>query len=119
MPPTLTSVKQYFETQIARAEAVGLPGPGCFVANSATEVAPRDVDVMTCVQHHNDRLRTGFTDALTRSSTSLSASEAAALAELMVIFTNGLWTMSRSVGDAGVLRRAVETFLNILAENMK
>lgn len=115
----LTSVKQYFETQIARAEAVGLPGPGCFVANSATEVAPRDVDVMTCVQHHNDRLRTGFTDALTRSSTSLSASEAAALAELMVIFTNGLWTMSRSVGDAGVLRRAVETFLNILAENMK
>lgn len=112
----LTSVAAYFETQIAYGEATGLPGPGCFVANAATEVAPGDADVMAKVQHHNDRLREGFSAALQRSAPDLDAGDARDLAEVMTIFTNGLWTLSRSVSDADVLRRAVRSFLNLLAE---
>ena len=38
----LKSIAAYFEFQISQGEIAGLPGPGCFVANSATEVAPHD-----------------------------------------------------------------------------
>ncbi len=115
----LISVSAYFGQQIARGEAQGLPGPGCFVANSATEVAPEDTDVMAQVHHHNDRLRRGFKGALQQSAPNLDRDKAIELAEVMVIFTTGLWTMSRSVSDADLLRRAVRNFLSLLTESIK
>ena len=112
----LKSVAEYFEIQISRAEAAGLPGPGCFVVNSATEVAPSDPDVMLEVKRHNDRLKRGFAGALRASMPSLDESEVSSLSELMVIYTNGLWTLSRGVNNADTLRRAVRTFLNLLTK---
>lgn len=114
----LTSVATYFETQITSGEAAGLPGPGCFVANSATEVAPNDADVMALVRSHNDRLRQGFAATLHQSGPTLAEDEVRERAEVMVIFTNGLWTLSRTVSDADVLRHAVSSFLNLLQEGM-
>lgn len=111
----LTSIAIYFERQITLGETVGLPGPGCFVANSATEVAPTDVEVMQQVKHHNDRLKRGFASALKTSMPSVKTDRAANLAEVMLIFTNGLWTQSRSVDNAEILRRAVKNFLSLLA----
>ncbi len=113
----LQSVATYFETQITNGAAAGFPGPGCFVANSATEVAPSDADVMALVTHHNDRLRQGFARALVQSAPEFDHDRARDLVEMMVIFTNGLWTMSRSVDDAGVLRRAVSDFLRLITEH--
>ena len=110
----LTSVAAYFERQIVSGEAAGLPGPGCFVANSATEVAPDDAHVMALVHQHNDRLKQGFAGALRQSAPALDQERVLELAEVMVIFTNGLWTRSRSVSDANVLRRAVDGFLGLL-----
>lgn len=115
----LTSVAKYFERQISNGEAAGLPGPGCFVANSATEAAPDDADVMALVLQHNDRLRRGFAAALRRSAPAMDRDRVSDLAEVMVIFTNGLWSMSRSVSDADVLRRAVANFLTLLTDNAK
>lgn len=112
----LKSVAKYFEIQISRAEAAGLPGPGCFVANSATEVAPGDPDVMLQVKRHNDRLKRGFAGALTASMPCLDKDKLSDLAEVMVIFTNGLWTLSRAVNNADMLRRAVRNFLYLLTE---
>ncbi len=113
----LSSVSDYFERQISLGEAAGLPGPGCFVANSATEVAPSEPDVLAQVEHHNNRLRTGFLNALQGSAPELDQVTADKLADVMVIFTNGLWTMSRSVPDGDDLRRAVRTFLDLIAES--
>lgn len=115
----LQSVSEYFERQIKRAESAGLPGPGCFVANSATEVAPDDPDVMERVTTHNNRLRQGFAGALQQSVPALERDQALELAEVMTIFTNGLWVMSRNVSDGSVLRRAVHSFLGILEETAK
>jgi TetR/AcrR family transcriptional regulator, transcriptional repressor for nem operon len=115
----LASVATYFERQIARGEAAALPGPGCFVANSATEVAPGDADVMAQVHRHNDRLRQGFAGALHQSAPTLDRNRVTELAELMVIFTNGLWTLSRSVSDADTLRRAVRNVLHLLTESTR
>lgn len=116
---TLQSVLDYFERQISLAESVGLPGPGCFVANSATEVAPGDPDVMAEVAQHNDRLRRGFASVLRNTIPHVEAQRTNEIADVMVIFTNGLWTTSRTVSDGDVLRKAVHSFLILLKDTLK
>lgn len=116
---TLESVSDYFERQISLGESVGLPGPGCFVANSATEVAPGDPDVMAKVARHNDRLWQGFELALQNTAPHLEPQKTRELADVMVIFTNGLWTKSRTVSDGDVLRNAVQSFLTLLTDSQK
>jgi len=106
------SVAEYFEVQISLAEASDGPRPGCFVANAATEVAPHDTAVLARVQAHNDRLISGFRNVLrTEASATLSDEKAADIAMALCVFTNGLWSASRTVSDAGALRRAVTTYL--------
>lgn len=57
-------IKRYFYDQIVLAEQVGLPGPGCFIANCMTELAPHDAEIKEIVMAHHDRLRRGFAYAL-------------------------------------------------------
>lgn len=119
---TLSQVARYFEHQISNGEAMGLPGPGCFVANSATEVAPVDPDTMDEVRKHNMRLHQGFRRAIKNefvANPSLQDRDIEALAELMVIFTNGLWSTSRTVTDAAQLRVSVAKFLEMIKETAK
>ncbi len=117
----LASVAAYFETQIAWGEAEGLPGPGCFVANAATEVAPVDADVKAQVEHHNNRLRAGFTAALQNQGggqDGKNKERVSELADVMVIFTNGLWSMSRVESEADRLRHAAATFLCLIEKEL-
>lgn len=74
---------------------------------------------MLLVKRHNDRLKRGFAGALTASMPSIDEGKASNLAEVLVIFTNGLWTLSRSVSSADPLRRAVRNFLHLLSDNTK
>ena len=112
----LSSVGAYFETQIALGEAEGLPGPGCLIANSATEVAPYDAEVMLQVTSHNTRLKRGFSAALQNSMPYLDTGKTDEMAQISVIFTNGLWTMSRSISNADTLRCTAKSFLSLLSE---
>ncbi|MEL7313155.1 MAG: TetR/AcrR family transcriptional regulator [Pseudomonadota bacterium] len=113
----LSDVAAYFDRQIDNGTALGLPGPGCFVANSATEVAPADAEVLAKVEQHNQRLKVGFANALQRSRPDLDRERVNHLSDVMMVFTNGLWTLSRNVSDAEVLRRAAREFLTLLAES--
>lgn len=110
---TLADVAAYFETQIALAEDMGLPGPGCFVANAATEMAPHDADVRARVDAHNCRLREGFRNALftTRTLKTSTDNDVAEMADALLMFATGLWSMSRVAADAGVLRSSVTAIL--------
>ena len=113
----LSDVADYFEHQISRAERAGLPGPGCFVANAAVEMAPHDADVRRKVSEHNDRLRRGFASAIGNSrspATDRNDPEIARLAEIMVVFATGLWSLSRVVGDADELRLSVNDFIDLI-----
>lgn len=114
----LQTVALYYEHLIAQGDAARLPGPGCFVVNSATEMAPHDADVMAKVDHHNTRLRKGFANAVHNSAAALDRGRAAELAEVMVVFTAGLWTLSRSVDEAETLRRTVRRFLHLIADGI-
>ncbi len=118
----LASISRYFETQIALAETSGLPGPGCFVANSATEVAPHDQEVLAQVALHNGRLLAGFRNALMNSAgsgQSRTQDEIEALASALLIFSTGLWSTSRNTSDSAVLREAVKAFLLSIESRLK
>lgn len=118
----LSDVAGYFEQQISLAEAGGLPGSGCFVVNSLSEVAPHDEDVMALSLQHNNRLHTGFVQAINNSCTpsaSLTTKEIQQLAETMVVFTSGLWTLSRSVNKASSLRSTADQFLSLIRSKLK
>jgi len=109
---TINDIAAYFEHQITSAEQNGLPGPGCFVANSATEVAPHDVDVRAKIDAHHNRLRKGFAQALQNASG--NNADQSALAEAIVIFATGLWSISRVTNDGDQLRKTVASFLDML-----
>ncbi|KZL13250.1 HTH-type transcriptional repressor ComR [Pseudovibrio sp. Ad26] len=111
---TLEQVAGYFETQISRAEATGLPGPGCLVANSATEVAPHDTEVLAKVEAHNTRLKLGFLNALQNEDPAGNPEELEILAGLLVVFTNGLWSTSRLTKDGDFLRASTLQFLKTI-----
>ncbi|MEM8540251.1 MAG: TetR/AcrR family transcriptional regulator [Pseudomonadota bacterium] len=115
----IRQIADYFEHQIALAERAGLPSNGCFVANASTEVAPQDADVAGKVNQHNDRLAAGFSQALRNSNSNLATKNIEQLAEVIVVFANGLWSLSRSVTDAAVLRDRVTTFLTLIREQLK
>ena len=94
----LETIADYFEFQIARAEEGGLPGPGCLVANTLTEIAPHKEDVMAATRAHNDRLQIGFIYALSNANkAALGEDDLNNLANLLVMSAQGLWSLSRSV----------------------
>jgi TetR/AcrR family transcriptional regulator, transcriptional repressor for nem operon len=109
---TLSEVAAYLETQIAAAEIAGLPGPGCFVANAATETAPHDPEIRKLVQQHNGRLKRGFAAIVEKAARRPSSNEVDRLATTFVVFANGLWSMSRVTADAHELRAAAKQFLD-------
>jgi TetR/AcrR family transcriptional regulator, transcriptional repressor for nem operon len=112
---TLSNVESYFEHQIAGAEAAGLPGPGCFVANAATEVAPHNESVRDLVQAHNARLKRGFANALSNSCAEpLPADALDGLAMTIVLFANGLWSASRVIENGDELRTVAADFIKLI-----
>lgn len=111
---TLKDIAAYFEQQISLAEESGLPGPGCLVANSATEVAPHDRDVQRKIDAHNNRLRRGFSAAIRNSADGVSPRRSRQLADAVLVFATGLWALSRVTSDAQELRRTAATFLDLV-----
>jgi TetR/AcrR family transcriptional regulator, transcriptional repressor for nem operon len=110
----LSAIGDFFECQIARAEAAGLPGPGCLVANATTETAPRDPQIADEVAAHHARLKAGFAQALTNENQTVTHAEVDALADFLVVAAQGLWSMSRTVTSAAPLRAHVSTILSLL-----
>lgn len=111
---SLKDIAAYFEHQISAAEEIGLPGPGCFVANSATEIAPHDTDVKQKIDHHHARLRRGFRNALRNSFKTAPDDTLNQYAGALLVFATGLWTLSRVTSDATSLRKTASTFLELM-----
>ncbi len=115
---SLQEIEQYFETQIALAEQSGLPGPGCMVANAATETAPHDDMAAEEVRLHMKRLTTGFSNALDNAAPNLPIEEREALADFLASFAQGLWSLSRTVSDPSILRLQATTAISLLKERI-
>lgn len=105
-------VASYFEMQISKAEMMGLPGPGCLVANTTTETVANETAVANCIEEHMQRLQSGFANVL--RSEAYSPDNVEEVSRVMVVFTQGLWSTSRISKDANQLRQSVNTFLKLI-----
>ncbi|AME28364.2 hypothetical protein AXG89_31705 (plasmid) [Burkholderia sp. PAMC 26561] len=117
----LNAVHAYFEFQISRGVAKGLPGSGCLFANTMTELAPHDHLAMAKVREHNARLTAGFYQVLGNENAAekrLGGVELHALAVMMTTSTQGLWSISRTVDDSAVLRRIVCTLISLVTDRV-
>jgi TetR/AcrR family transcriptional regulator, transcriptional repressor for nem operon len=117
----LDEISAYFEYQIARAEAAGLPGHGCLVANTLTEIGPHDATVMKALKAHNARLQAGFLHALRNADQRPGGRvqyEIETMAYTLTVFAQGLWSMSRAVSSAALLRGSVKFLLSQIREDL-
>jgi TetR/AcrR family transcriptional regulator, transcriptional repressor for nem operon len=100
-------IRDYFEIQIATGEAAGLPGPGCLVANTMVEVGPHDEVFAQLVATHLRRLTAGFRQVLVNEQRRLkpkASLDMDSLAFGLTVSTQGLWSVSRTVDRADLLR---------------
>jgi len=116
---SLTDIAAFFEIQIARAEAGGLPGPGCLFVNTMAEVAPHDPGVEALTAAHDLRLRRGFANALAGSAGGGADGRLIDdLATMMTASAHGLWSMSRAILDAAPLRRAAACLIDLVQRRL-
>lgn len=114
----LSAITGYLEQQIARAITVGLPGPGCLLANTMTEIAPHDAQIEGVIDAHLTRLRQGFNRALRHAAGADSRCTAGQLDDLawfLTVSAQGLWSVSRTVRNPAALFR----FAAMLDETVK
>ncbi|MEM7251263.1 MAG: TetR/AcrR family transcriptional regulator [Pseudomonadota bacterium] len=116
---TIAAIVQYFSCQIDRGSERGLPGPGCLVANTATELGPHDERARKLVRRHHDRLRAGFRTAIANSAPHLTEVACDELAEFLVTSAQGLWSFSRTVNHAEPLRRYAHTLMTLIEERLE
>ena len=106
LPETRDPLQHYFDFQIDRAVALGLPGPGCLIANTSCEPIAAKDEVAERVTAHVERLQALFVGALKAfASDEVPKSRIVRVSRTLAIATQGFWTWSRTIGDERVLRR--------------
>lgn len=116
----LAAIDRFFTIQIARGVAAGLPGPGCFIANTMTECAAAEPTFAGIIDGHLARLTAGFANALANEAAARGADDVdiAALAEFLTISAQGLWAYSRRVSDAQALATYKENLVAMIDERL-
>ena len=103
----IAEIRQFFETQIACAERAGLPGPGCLIANTMVEAGPHDERLGALVAAHLSRMTKGFRRALNNERRHRKFESSGAVSDLafsLMVSAQGLWSVSRVVTQASILR---------------
>jgi TetR/AcrR family transcriptional regulator, transcriptional repressor for nem operon len=114
-------IRQYFETQIARAEAAGLPGPGCLVANTMVEVGPHDLEFGRLVAAHLSRLTNGFWQAIENERCRREPPPTVDVTKLafhLTVSAQGLWSFSRTTTQADLLRAYARELVDMIEEKL-
>ncbi|MEM7635100.1 MAG: TetR/AcrR family transcriptional regulator [Pseudomonadota bacterium] len=118
----LETIEAYLLFQLSHLDDDRLPGPGCLVANTMTELGPHDRDIHDAVNAHNVRLQNGFYQVLKRANKSTSPLSPDQLGELAVFLTmsvQGLWSFSRSAESVEPLRQYARTLVDLVKSRLR
>lgn len=114
----LSSIEAYFDFFIALHEKRGMLGPGCFIANTMTELAPHHADAQRIVKAHSSDLKAAFETSLAQAKRTndiqVDKTEIAEIAEFLVTSSQGLWSYGKSISDIRILKRFKNTLLELL-----
>lgn len=105
----MAAIGEYFAFFIDRHRKHGLPGPGCFLANSVTEVAPHSLGALETASAHRRELQQGFKAALCRAARDLDAhpgpDDLDSLANFLSVASQGLWSYARAMDNLAELEQ--------------
>lgn len=115
----LYPIAAYFDYFISLHEKHGLPGPGCFIASTMTELAHHHPDTRRVVNEHSAALKAAFETSLAAAcrtgNTRLDKAEIAGIAEFLVTSSQGLWSYGKSISDIRILKEFKGTLLALLS----
>ena len=115
-------IRSFLATQIDRAVATGLPGPGCLIANLMVETPALDREFSGLVGQHLSRLATGLEQAMRNEQDRQKTARKVPLHDMAVNLTiaiQGLWTVSRVVSRADVLHTYARDLIDQLDERLR
>ena len=126
----LEAIQAYFDYFIDMHRKHGMPGPGCFVANVVTEIAPHSQVAKQASLSHRAALLESFKIALRRAeqqvNCELASDDLNSLANFLVIASQGLWSYARVLNDLAELEKfakesigLVEAKISVLATSNK
>lgn len=105
----MAAIREYFAFFIDRHRLHGMPGPGCFVANAVTEMAPHFPGTQETARAHRRDMQQGFRTALRRAATTmgfqLESQDIDSLANFLSIASQGLWSHARAMDDIAELEQ--------------
>ena len=114
----LKSIEAYFDYFIGLHEKRGMPGPGCFIASTMTELAPHHADALRIVNAHSSDLKAAFETSLKQATRTsdimMNKTEISEIAEFLVTSSQGLWSYGKSVSDILILKQFKATLLELL-----
>ncbi|MFI8513823.1 TetR/AcrR family transcriptional regulator [Streptomyces sp. NPDC085460] len=115
--PALPAVRTLVRRFAAEATTEGLRLTGCFVTNSATELAPRDPVVARRVELSWEQIETLLHSALTRARAQGELPEdrdPRALARMLLVLLQGIRVVGKASTDPARVRDAAEQALRLL-----
>lgn len=116
------AIEAFFDFFISLHAKHGMPGPGCFLANTMTEVAPHSDAVLAVVSGHAADLRAGFLQAVIRAAgaggAALSMPELDEIAAFLATSSQGLWSYGRSISDIAELTQFKTALLKMLRSRL-
>ncbi|MET8290847.1 helix-turn-helix domain-containing protein [Streptomyces sp. NPDC051639] len=112
--PAVRAVVRRFATEAATGER---RLSGCFVTNTATELAPHDTDAARRVEHNWDHLETLLHAALVRAEAQgelPAGRDPLALARMLLVLMQGLRVVGKASTDPARVQDAAEQALTLL-----
>ncbi|PZT69530.1 TetR family transcriptional regulator [Streptomyces sp. SW4] len=115
--PALPGVRALVRRFAADAASEELRGRGCFVTNTAAELAPHDPAAARRVERNWDQLETVLHTALARARAQgelPAGRDPLALARMLLVFLQGLRVVGKASADPARVRDAAEQALALL-----
>lgn len=119
----LDAIREYFNHFIEMHRRHGMPGPGCFIANAVTEVAPHSDAASELTSAHLVKLKRGFETALRHASeqagSALLSEELDSLASFLSIASQGLWSYARVMSDIADVEHVAREYQALARARLK
>ena len=119
----MDAISEYFDHFIEMHRKHGMPGPGCFFANTVTEVAPHSEAVSQLTSVHLTELKFGFREALRRAARKMDSQLGHAdldnLANFLAIASQGLWSYARLMHDLADIQNMAREYLALVRSKLK
>ena len=111
----LGAIQLFLDTRIRLAKKLGLPGIGCLVSNTLTELAAHDPAIADATRAHFDRLTRGFANALSNEM-KLPAKDKPVikLAAFITMSVQGLWSFARCANDIREVQERADMLMELV-----